>query len=86
MENESVFIIDWSELPPDDRLKRLNWCKSTLSAPADWGYCIEHSTLVLKNSTATTMYRLVWFDDPNVARELVDEPTWVKSINLTEEE
>ena len=86
MDQEQSMIIDWRDLPSDECVERIEWCRSNLSAPEDWGYCEEFKTLVLKNTSSVLQYKMCWFDAPNVERIIGSTPKWVTSMNLTEKD
>ena len=77
---DSVLVLDWSRLEPEQIDRRITWLRESLTAGEDWGYSTEVRTCVLMNSQASMLYKLVWFE-PN-KQELIDRPEGLKLINI----
>lgn len=68
-DDELVLILNWSSLDDQSIDDRLSWLRNSLIAGQDWGYCIEKSTCVIKNTESSILYKLTWFT-PGQQREL----------------
>ena len=72
-EEETVLIIDWSGLSPDNISDRINWLRNSLVAGNDWGYCEEAMTCVIMNRESSSLYKLRWFETDN--QKLIKKPS-----------
>jgi|APCry1669192806_1035432.scaffolds.fasta_scaffold34821_2 hypothetical protein len=62
---EQLLFLFWDNLNGDDMQARIDWLRENLTAGDDWGFCSEKRLCVLKNQSATVLYKLRWFEAGN---------------------
>jgi hypothetical protein len=59
---DQPFLLMWDLLDLDEMQSRIDWLRENLTAGDDWGFCREQKICVLKNRSATVLYRLRWVE------------------------